>query len=250
MDTKPALLILYNPYYQKDVIATHLEILKDKGKVAFGKVRSKIKNQEQPNEQALQDIYAKTTSSHYLQLFLSDYANLFVAKVIEVSQSADESLIPSYYKQKDLDIEAFFIITDLRELVRENFSSIRDEFLSNFTTSNNHTYAIYGNNYVYPLIVWQKREIDYFANESKHFLSVYKNEEYLQIQQIFIDFVFGENILHRLHPDTIANLIFAELELSQNKQNPLYDFTSVIVKYSKSLEYEIYDFARKVLAKL
>lgn len=39
-----ALLILYNPYYQSDVIESHLEILKTHGKVAFGKVKSKMRN--------------------------------------------------------------------------------------------------------------------------------------------------------------------------------------------------------------
>ena len=38
------LLVLYNPYYQKNVIETHLEVLKNKGQVAFGKVRSKLKD--------------------------------------------------------------------------------------------------------------------------------------------------------------------------------------------------------------
>ena len=38
------LLILYNPYYQDTVIESHLEVLKQKGKVAFGKVRSKLKD--------------------------------------------------------------------------------------------------------------------------------------------------------------------------------------------------------------
>lgn len=37
------LLILYNPYYQEDVIEQHLKVLLDTGKVAFGKVRSKLK---------------------------------------------------------------------------------------------------------------------------------------------------------------------------------------------------------------
>lgn len=37
------LLILYNPYYQQDVIKLHLEILLDKGQVAFGKIKSKLK---------------------------------------------------------------------------------------------------------------------------------------------------------------------------------------------------------------
>lgn len=38
------LLILYNPYYQSNVIEEHLAVLKTHGQVAFGKVRSKLKD--------------------------------------------------------------------------------------------------------------------------------------------------------------------------------------------------------------
>ena len=38
------ILILYNPYYQKDVIEQHLSILKDRGSAAFGKLKSKLRD--------------------------------------------------------------------------------------------------------------------------------------------------------------------------------------------------------------
>ncbi len=95
---------------------------------------------------------------------MTDYANLFVAKVIKVSKDIDESLIPSYYKEKNLEVEDFFII-----------SLLRDQFLANSIAPNNHTYAIYGNNYVYPLPVKLKEERSYFLGDEKHYLSVYKS---------------------------------------------------------------------------
>ncbi|GAA7121991.1 hypothetical protein ID0233_08330 [Helicobacter pylori] len=52
-----------------------------------------------------------------------------------------------------------------------------------------------------------------------------------------------------MHPDSINNIIHAELELLQSENDRLNDFTSIIVKYSKTLEYEIYLFAKKVLLK-
>jgi len=33
------LLILYNPYYQKNVIKEHLKVLLENGEVAFGKLK-------------------------------------------------------------------------------------------------------------------------------------------------------------------------------------------------------------------
>ena len=45
------ILILYNPYYQSDVIEQHLKILNDKGKVAFGKIKSKRRDMINPFEE-------------------------------------------------------------------------------------------------------------------------------------------------------------------------------------------------------
>ncbi len=241
------LLILYNPYYQKDVIQQHLSVLQERSQVGFGKIRSKLNDQEK--QDSLEEIYRATNEKNFSQLFLTDYANLFAAKVVKVSKEIDESLIPSYYKEKNLEVEDFFIISDLRELVREDFSLLRDQFLANFIAPNNHTYAIYGNNYVYPLPVRLKEERSYFLGDEKHYLSVYKSKEYLIMQENFMRFVFGKRLFYLLHLDSINNIIHAELELLQSENDLLNDFTSIIVKYSKTLEYEIYTFAKQVLLK-
>ncbi|GAA7347040.1 hypothetical protein MLS212_04060 [Helicobacter pylori] len=227
------LLILYNPYYQRDVIQQHLSVLQEKSQVGFGKIRSKLNDQEKHH--SLEEIYKATSEENFLQLFLTDYANLFAAKVIKVSKDVDEGLIPSYYKEKNLEVEDFFIISDLRELVREDFSLLGDQFLANFIAPNNHTYAIYGNNYVYPLLVKLKEERSYFLGDEKHYLSVYKSKEYLIMQENFMRFVFGKRLFYLLHPDSINNIIHAELELLQSENDLLNDFTSIIVKYSKTL---------------
>ncbi len=238
------LLILYNPYYQRDVIQQHLSVLQEKSQVGFGKIRSKLNDQEKHH--SLEEIYKATSEKNFLQLFLTDYANLFAAKVIKVSKDIDEGLIPSYYKEKNLEVEDFFIISDLS---REDFSLLRDQFLANFIVPNNHTYAIYGNNYVYPLPVRLKEERSYFLGDEKHYLSVYKSKEYLTMQENFMRFVFGKRLFYLLHPNSINNIIHAELELLQSENDLLNDFTSIIVKYSKTLEYEIYLFAKKVFLK-
>ncbi|GHQ51144.1 hypothetical protein JP0069_13900 [Helicobacter pylori] len=238
------LLILYNPYYQRDVIQQHLSVLQEKSQVCFGKIRSKLNDQEKHH--SLEAIYQATSEKNFLQLFLTDYANLFAAKVIKVSKDIDEGLIPNYYKEKNLEVEDFFIISDLS---REDFSLLRDQLLANFIAPNNHTYAIYRNNYVCPLPVRLKEERSYFLGDEKHYLSVYKSKEYLIMQEDFMRFIFGKRLFYLLHPDSINNIIHAELELLQSENDLLNDFTSIIVKYSKTLEYEIYLFAKKVLLK-
>ncbi|WP_163563827.1 hypothetical protein [Helicobacter suis] len=163
---KDNLLILYNPYYGKnkkddkkndrkdiDIIEQHLAILKDKEVVGFGKIYPKNKDMEHPNQTRLQEIYKNTSPSNPLQLFLTDYANLFVAKVERVEKTCSVDY-PEYYDMYDTDkfgVECWFVITDLRELVRNDFEKIRDHYLPGFITPTfqNRTFAIYGNPYVY-----------------------------------------------------------------------------------------------------
>lgn len=66
-------------------------------------------------------------------------------------------------------VETWFMIEDMREIVRDDFTTVRNRILSNFTvpTSNNHTYSIYGNRDFYPLNVNMKNEINYLKIEKK-----------------------------------------------------------------------------------
>lgn len=316
------LLILYNPYYQSNVIEEHLAVLKTHGQVAFGKVRSKLKDKfgnlgvqnanfslnlgtnskqnlnlsdensafasENSNEnlnlqsenlglnlgeninlssenlslnapknpqtsslQALQNLL-ESSNSPFLQLFLTDYASLYVAKVIKIAENVDESIIPSYYKDKKLSVEGFFIIEDLRELVRDDFVSVRDEYLANFTTPDydNHTYALYGNAYAYPLIIEQKQHLTYFDGDERHFLQLFKSAEFLHQKQVLADYTFGERYLYAMNPDSFDNLIYAELEFHACKGDRLYDFSSVVLRYAKCFESECYLFIKRLISVL
>lgn len=312
------LLILYNPYYQSSVIEEHLAVMKAHGQVAFGKVRSKLKDKfgnlgvqnanlslnlntnskqnlnlsdensafasEKSNEnlnlqsenlgentnlssenlnlnapknpqtsslQALQSLL-ESSNSPFLQLFLTDYASLYVAKVVKIAENADESIIPSYYKDKKLSVEGFFIIEDLRELVRDDFVSVRDKFLANFTTPDydNHTYALYGNAYVYPLIIEQKQHFAYFEGDERHFLQLFKSAEFLRQKQVLADYTFGERYLYAMNPDSFDNLIYAELEFHACKGDRLYDFSSVVLRYAKCFESECYLLVKRLISVL
>ncbi|MEA2049846.1 MAG: HP0729 family protein, partial [Campylobacterota bacterium] len=246
------ILILYNPYYQENVIEQHLEILKDRGSVAFGKLKSKLRDYEHPYEDKLESIYSNTSQNAPLQLFLTDYNSIYVANVIAVK--TDKTMLikaPTYYENKD--VEKWYIINDLRLIVDNNFQLIRDKILANFkaTNFNNHTYAIYGNKYVYPMEVTMKEEINYFLKDDenfKYYTDIFKSELELQTKQNLINFTYGSAIFYSFTSNSQDNIISAEIEYHQNKHNPLYDFSTVVVKYSKILELELYIFMKTILA--
>ncbi|MGE4457566.1 MAG: HP0729 family protein [Arcobacteraceae bacterium] len=243
------LLVLYNPYYQNDVIEQHLKVLIENEKVAFGKIRSKLKNVEHGFEDALQNIYTQTSATNPMQLFLTDYASMFVAKVIEITNEDMSHIAPPYYKEKGLEVEQWFVIGDIKELVRNDFETVRDHYLANFTTPNfgNHTYATYGNKYVYPLVVEMKQPVNYFEDsEQLYYPNVFQTKEFLEIKNNLMLYSFGKVYVNYMHPDTMNNIISAEMEYQANCHNPLYDMSSVVIKYAKTIEQEIYLFMKKL----
>jgi len=254
------LLILYNPYYQNDVIEQHVNVLLEQDSqmaatVAFGKVQSKLRDYSHPSEEQLQKLYDEVSEKNYLQLFLTDYASVYVAKVIKVVDGSSEVNAPQYYKEKQLAVEKWFIISDIRMVVHNDFELVRNKVLSNFTTPHfeNHHYAVYGNSYVYPLIVEMDNSIDYFEVDNasfRYFTEIFKSEKRLKIKQRLIDYCFGEEMFYALHPNTQDALISAEIEYQENKGDTLYDFTSVVVNLSKAFEKEVYLFLKKIFAKL
>lgn len=249
------LIILFNPYYQNDVIEQHLKVLKENGQVAFGKVRSKLKTIEHQFEDKLHEIYESIDEKNYLQLFLTDYNSIYVVKVVKITSFDKSSLAPSYYKEKNLDVEKWYIISDMRQIVKDDFEKVRDDIFSNFKVPNydNHSYAIYGNSYVYPLHVTMKEEIDYFQSEDENFryyTNMFKSQKYLEIKQSLIKYSFGSVYTNQMHPNSIDNIISAELEYDENIDDPLYDFSSVVVKYSKTIEQEVYLFSKALFGYL
>jgi len=250
------ILTLYNPYYQKDVIEQHIDVLlgcdsQVTAKVAFGKIRSKLRDYDHPFKEKLEEIYRSASTKEYVQLFLTDYASVYVAKVIEVTERDCTDIAPSYYKEKNLDVEKWFVISDIRQVVHNDFVRVRDGVLGNFTTPNfgNHHYAIYGNSYVYPLVVEMDEPVDYFEDEDdafRYFTEIFKSPKRLEIKQALINYRFGADVFYAFHPNTQDALISAEIEYTENRDDPLYDFTSVIIKLSKSFEKELYLFLRKL----
>jgi hypothetical protein len=167
---------------------------------------------------------------------------------VKVSTKDLSAKTPEYYK--NYDVEAWFLIDDMYEIIRDDFESVRDKILANFTTPNygNHTFALYGNSYVYPLIVEQKNEIDYFLDvEDKLYKNIYKSEEYLKYKNILQEYVFND-LIYAMHPRSLDNIISAEIEYQHYKKDLTYDFNSIVIKYSKVIELEIYLFLKELFS--
>jgi len=252
------LVILYNPYYNQEVIEDHIRILNQnnnvtEAKVAFGKVRSRRRDYEHPFGDRVDALCDEISPQNPLQLFLTDLASVYVCYVEQVTTHLDGVQAPGYYD--DLDVDRWFVVSDMRELVRDDFTYVRDQLLVNFTTPNygDHTFALYGNRYDYPLMVDQKEPIDYFSGYpegDRHFTRVFKNKQYTSVQHDLIHYVFGKELLYGMHPDSMESLIGAEVEYLEHRDDATHDFSAIVISYGKAFENESYYFLRKLFAKL
>jgi hypothetical protein len=260
MEIMENLLILYNPYYQNDVVERHIEILQEaadplRARVAFGKVRSRIRDYEHPYAERLEAIYAAVSEERPLQLFLTDYADMYVARVVEVSRGERPAIAPAYYAEKGLDVEVWFTLGDIRRIARDDFRFIRDRVLSNFTTPNFNDwhYAIYGNHYVYPLVVEMDDPVDYFDYDEpgqRYFLDIFRSDRAQELRRHLVHYRFGEELFYALHPNAQDAVVAAEMEYADHLEDPLYDFSSVVIQYAKAYERELWRFARRLFAHL
>lgn len=252
------LLILYNPYYNQEMIEDHIRILNSSevsidAKVAFGKIRSKIRNYEHSKEKEIVELCLAVTAQKPLQLFLTDFSSMYVCYVEEINIDKGNVPSPKYYDT--LDIEGWFIVTDIREIVRNDFNYVRDQILVHFTTPNygNHTYALYGNRYDYPLEVKQKKELNYFESYidgERHFKKVFKSSTYTTVQKNLQHYIFGKELFYAMHLDSMESIVAAEVQYDEHKDNITYDFASIVINYAKAFENESYYFLRTLFEHL
>ena len=252
------LLILYNPYYNQEMIEDHVRILNkadnpNKAKVAFGKIRSKMRDYDNSGQEELDTLFVSITPQNPMQLFLTDFSSMYVCYVEKVSQELNGVEAPKYYE--NLDVESWFVISDMREIIRNDFEYVREQVLVQFTTPTykNHTFRLYGNRYDYPLVVEQKNPLNYFEGfpeGERNFTRVFKSSKYALVQQDLIHYIFGKDLLYSMHPDSLESLVTAEVQYAEHMENATYDFSTIVILYSKVFENESYYFLRELFRQL
>jgi len=252
------LLVLYNPYYNQEVIEDHIRILNEQpnaneAKVAFGKVDSKRKDYEHMFGKEVNALLDTVSTQNPLQLFLTDFSSMYVCYIEKVTKELEGVKAPKYYD--DLNVDRWFVVSDIREITRNDFEFVRDNVITSFTTPDygSYTYALYGNRYDYPLRIEQKNPINYFEEFSegeRHFMNVFKSDRHASAQHDLMHYVFGKELIYEMHPDTLESITTAEVEYMQYRDNKTHNFSSIVINYGKSFENEMYYFLRLLFEKL
>ncbi|WP_163531522.1 hypothetical protein [Helicobacter suis] len=75
---------------------------------------------------------------------------------------------------------------------------------------------------------------------------MFKSPEFLDTKKYLVELNLGA-YADKLHINSLDNIIYAELEYQANKQDPLYDFSTITMRYSKTFEEETYRFMQKLV---
>ena len=77
------------------------------------------------------------------------------------------------------------------------------------------------------LIENQKEDRRFFEDLEdgfKYYIDIFKSPKYLAIKQNLIDFCFSSKYIYSIHPESLTNIISAEIEFDENKSDVTYDF--------------------------
>lgn len=252
------LLTVWNPGYQGGALGLHAEVLVAQHRanhelgVWWGLVRSPHRLQPLPHLAEIlaldAEIAPRRDRGEELQLYLTDYRSLYVGDVAEISDAEPPSAgVPRYYRDKDLRCEAWFLLEDIRLLVRDDLPGTTRE-LARLRNTRYHDKAvsIYGGMTELPLIVTRSDGARFFDADERDALThgrpwVVADAERSGLgamMQALRDDLLGARAWDAFAPTTRIFLATAEDIYRSRRSDPVFDFAPVLVELSKGIEVE------------
>lgn len=260
------LVTLWNPVFGPNVMQMHLELLLENmalhraGKVSrddphvwWGKVRSEHRDKPLPH---LDDICSidneladKASDPSEVHLYLTDYRSLYVAEVGEITcedvATTDPDHVPAYYGTHRLACDCWFRLWDVRRLVTDDLVSVAAELrhLRN-TRYHGHPVSLYGGMVDLPLIVTRPDGTRFFDPDARHRLTGGKFWAEFDAERVGLgamerelrENVFGDTHWASLEPVARTFIATAEKIFRDHREDPVFDFTPVIVEFAKAFE--------------
>lgn len=269
------LVTVWNPAYSADALEAHLRVLLDWDARAtantaddvyvwWGKVRSSQRQQSMPH---LTDIIAlgadaesDPDDARETHLYLTDYRSLYVADITNISttdpRTDDAGHVPAYYAHSQLNCDCWFMLRDIRVLVRNDLEGVASELaLLRNTRYHDKPVSMYGGMVDLPLLVSRPDERCYFDDrERDHFTdgALWARFDAEQggvgaLEATLRDDHFGTRAWNALDASTRRFLAMAECTLRDNRRDPAADLSSVLVDYSKAIETQVNELLRRAM---
>ncbi|MDZ7630135.1 MAG: hypothetical protein U5K74_01950 [Gemmatimonadaceae bacterium] len=260
------LVAVWNPTYATDALDAHLRVLLDWDArhrdgsaqaddvfVWWGKVKSAQRQQPMPHLAEIMAIDAQTargdTETH---LYLTDYRSLYVASVEEVigddPRADDDAHVPPYYAHDALRCDCWFMLADVRQLVRDDLESVAAELAKLENTRYGHRkVSLYGGMVDLPLIVTRPDGRRFFDAGERELLADgqlwaafdAESSGVGAIEATLRDDHFGVEAWTALDSSARRFIAMAEATYRANRRDPAADLSPVLVGYGKALEAQL-----------
>ncbi len=268
------LLAVWNPFYADDALQQHVEVLLRHARAArehragddavyvwWGKVKSQRRQQPLPHLSevlALDEEFEDTTVERVL--YLTDYQSLYVAHLLEVVAelpNGEDAHVPAYYRQKQLTCDCWFQLNDIRRIIANDPRGTQTELarLRNVRYHNSPV-SVYGGMIDLPLLVTRDDDRQWFSAEERDSLADglpwvlfdAGRSGVAALQDDLRDNLIGPAVWEQLDPATRTFLATGERLYRENKRDPAFDFSAVLIEYAKALEIEMKRSLRRLLA--
>lgn len=262
------LVSVWNPTYATDALDAHLRVLleweakcvtgaadDDDAYVWWGKVKSSQRQQPMPHLRevlALDPTLITDNSDVETHLYLTDYRSLYVADVNCITaadpRTKDSQHVPAYYAAGSLNCDCWFMLRDIRLLVRDDLELVAAE-LAQLKNSryNDRAVSLYGGMVDLPLIVSRSDARRFFHDVERDLLAegrlwaAFDGEQggTGAMEATLRDNHFGPEVWARFNSSTRRFLASAETIFRNQRRDPAADLSGVMVGYAKALELEM-----------
>lgn len=266
------LVAVWNPSYERDALALHLEVLlarmrearegrlgEDDAYVWWGKVRSARRQAPLPHlddllalDQALEASADPGADEHHL--YLTDYRTLAVGHLAEVRPGddadvrADARHVPPYYAERGYACDCWFKLWDIRRLVADDTAAVQAE-LRRLTNVRYHDQpvSLYGGMTDLPLLVTRADAARWFEEDARDALTGGQWWAEFDAERAgtgameaeLRDHRFGSEAWLRLDPLARRFIAAAEQLYRAHWREPGFDLAPVALDLAKAVEVQV-----------
>lgn len=277
-------VLLWNPsdrYTTGDAMDDHLSILlreadrrgrgerlEDEAYVWWGKVRSSNRRESEglPHDDDIREIKDELDGEGGLDrevhVYLTDYRSLYVGHVVEITfdeMFVDEpELVPAYYRSKNLAVDCWLRLADIRRLVDNDLLGVITALGSlEVIHYDNRPVSLFGGMHSLPLIVRRKDNERFFdaatrAQYTESRLWAQADRERgseIAMQSELRDNVVGERAWNALHPAARSFVSKAESDFRRHRGDMSHNFSDVVLNIAKALEVHCNDLLVRALSR-
>ena len=273
------LVTVWNPLYAREV-EQHMSVLLDWGRcvrdnkakrddvyVWWGKVKSPNRQQplqRAPDIRALAQELEGDAREDEAHLYVTDYRSLYVGELLNVHEgdlpASENPHIPAYYAEQGHRCDFWFMLGDLRRLVRDDLPAVARELqkLRN-VHYNDRPVSLYGGMVDIPLVVTRPDDARFFDENERDTITegrlwveydADRGAGSDEMQRELRLNVVGEDAWEALDITARTSLADAERTFRDHRDDPGYDFSMVLAGFAKALEIQCNAILRRAAGKL